>query len=321
VTQSQASLLQLEMAQILQHDIGHRHAQSRGEILFCHGLLLNRVSQEAGQAGRQINGIARFVKLNCHSFAVGHLAKIFYIRAHDGNAVGAGQMRHSAAAGGGRVRHDGDGGTLKKIRQAIFVHISGEFNIWIRLVLLLHRLDIACSLRMVASAHDQRRIGHGLREQVEGLNHQLEPLVGSPFAKSENAMLRISAPGKIGILRLSDEDAVRAEVDIVATVSFMEDLAIAGHEHGNRISEQQHFGGNGAAQTVGALVPHAGVFQIHGIHEMVQGHVGIAATKTGKKRREKSGEGNQGITPEGAEQQIEPNHVWLQLEQGAENMQ
>jgi hypothetical protein len=113
---------------------------------------------------------------------------------------------------------------------------------------------------MVASANDQLRIGHGLRKQVEGLNHQLEPLVGSPFAESENAMLRIAAPGKIGILRLPDQDAVRAQVNIIATVSFMEDLAIAWHEHGNGIRQQQHFGGNGASQTVSALVPHAGVF-------------------------------------------------------------
>jgi hypothetical protein len=52
---------------------------------------------------------------------------------------------------------------------------------------------------------------------------------------------------------------------------------------------------------------------------MVQSHVGIAATKARKKRGEKSGESNQGIAPEGAEQEIEPNHVRLQLEQRAEN--
>ena len=78
------------MAQIFQDDVGHGHAQGGGKILFRHDLLPDGVREKANQALCQILGITRLVELDSHSFAVGHLAKVFQIRANHGNSIGAG---------------------------------------------------------------------------------------------------------------------------------------------------------------------------------------------------------------------------------------
>ncbi|MGA7301752.1 MAG: hypothetical protein WBX10_15675, partial [Candidatus Sulfotelmatobacter sp.] len=88
MAQSHRSLLQFEVAQIFQDDVWHGHAQSGGKILLCHVLLFCGIRQKTDQTIREIFGVARLVKFNCHPFAVGHLAKIFQVRANDWNAVG-----------------------------------------------------------------------------------------------------------------------------------------------------------------------------------------------------------------------------------------
>jgi len=103
------------MAQILQNDVRHGHAQGGGKILFRHGLLLHGISEEANQTIGQIPGVAGLVKLDGHALAVRHLAKILKIGAHDRHSVSAGQVRDPAATRGRRVRHDGDGRALEEI--------------------------------------------------------------------------------------------------------------------------------------------------------------------------------------------------------------
>jgi hypothetical protein len=78
------------MAQIFEDDVGHGHAERGGKILFRHDLLSYGVGEKAHQARGEILGIARLVKLDCHSFAIRHLAKVFQVRADHGNSVGAG---------------------------------------------------------------------------------------------------------------------------------------------------------------------------------------------------------------------------------------
>lgn len=101
------------MTQIFLDDGRHRLAQSGGEILYSHGLLLSRVGQQSNQAGGQIFGAPGPIELNRQFLYVGHLAEVGKIRADDGYAVSAGQMRDAAATGGRRIRHHGDRGTLK----------------------------------------------------------------------------------------------------------------------------------------------------------------------------------------------------------------
>ena len=54
---------------------------------------------------------------------------------------------------------------------------------------------------MIAATDHQLRIGQRGLDNLERLNHQLKPLVGSPLAESQDALFRISAPGKVGIFR------------------------------------------------------------------------------------------------------------------------
>jgi hypothetical protein len=86
------------MAQVLQHNGGHGHAQRGREVLDRHGLLLLGIGQKIDQPLRQVLRAARFIKLNGKLFAVGHLAKIREVGAHDRNPIGACQVRDSAAS-------------------------------------------------------------------------------------------------------------------------------------------------------------------------------------------------------------------------------
>ncbi len=54
---------------------------------------------------------------------------------------------------------------------------------------------------MIAATDHQFRMGKRGLDNLERLNHQLKPLVGSPLAESQDALFRISAPGKVGIFR------------------------------------------------------------------------------------------------------------------------
>jgi hypothetical protein len=87
------------MPQVLEHNGRHGHAQSGGEVLHRHRLLLLGVGEEIDQPLCQVLRAAGFIKLNGQVFAVGHLAEIRQVRAHDRNPVGACQVGHSAASG------------------------------------------------------------------------------------------------------------------------------------------------------------------------------------------------------------------------------
>ncbi len=283
-------------------------------------MLLGWIGEEADEAGGKILGVAGFVKLNRHPFAVGHLAKILKIGTHDGNAVSASQVRNSAATGRRRVGHHSNRRTLKEIGQSILMNIAGEFNSRISRILFLHRLDVAGSLRMVSSANHQPGIGQNLRNTAKGFDHQFQPLVCSPLPEGQNAVLRIAAPGKIRILRFSGKNAMGAQVNIVATIFFVKYLAISRHEHRNGIRQKQHLGGDSSRQTVGTRMANTSVFQIYGVHQMMQGDVGIATGQTGKNRREKPGKSDQWIAPESAEEKIKPNHVRFEFADRIQNV-
>jgi hypothetical protein len=50
---------------------------------------------------------------------------------------------------------------------------------------------------MVSAGNHQFRLWHLLSDQIKGLDHELETLVGSPFAESQNAVDGSSTPRKI----------------------------------------------------------------------------------------------------------------------------
>jgi hypothetical protein len=233
VTQSFCPPRQVEMTQILLHDGWHGHAERGRKILGCHRLLLCRVGQKANQASSQVLRVPRLIKINRQLFTVRHLAEVRQVGTHNWNAVSASEMCNAATTRRRGVRHDRDGRPLEHIRQSILLHVAGELNIGLADALLLDRLHVTSGLGMVPAADDQPGIGQDFCDQLKCINHQLKPFVGSPLAKGQNTVLGIAAPRKIRGFGFSSQNAVRAQMHIVAPIFFVEDLTIAGHEHGH----------------------------------------------------------------------------------------
>jgi hypothetical protein len=55
----------------------------------------------------------------------------------------------------------------------------------------------------------------------------------------------------------------------------------------------------------------AGIFEVDGIHQMMQGDMRVAAHQTSEKRREKARERDERVPAEGAKEQVEPNDIGL----------
>lgn len=140
-------------------------------------------------------------------------------------------MRNAAATGRRRVRHDRDGRALKQLRQIVFGYVSEKLDAFVSGTLGFHRLDVALCLRMVATRNHKPRFRHLLGQQIEGLDHQFQALVCAPLSERENAVKGIAAAREIGEFRPSGQDAMRTEMNIVAPVLVIQDLAIARHQH------------------------------------------------------------------------------------------
>ena len=152
--QGLGSFFEFKMPQILLDDRGHRHAQSRGEVLHRHGLLLFCICQQINQTPGQVFRISRLIKFYRYFFTLCHLAEIREIRASDRHSVCASQMRNTTATRRRGIGHHGDRGTLEEIRQSIFMHVASKLNCRIPRAFLLHGFHISRGLRMVAPADD-----------------------------------------------------------------------------------------------------------------------------------------------------------------------
>jgi hypothetical protein len=175
-------------------------------------------------------------------------------------------------------------------------------------------------LGMIAARDDQRHIRKLGANQGKSFEHELETLVSSPLAEREDAM-GIATTREIRILRTARQNAVSPHVHVVAAVFVGEDLAIAGHQYRHGVGEQQHARGEGASQAIGTDETNADVFEIDGIHEMVQGDVGVAAAQTSEQRNRQAGKSTQRMVAESAEEQIEPRNIGLEFAQDAEQPQ
>lgn len=94
---------------------------------------------------------------------------------------------------------------------------------------------------------------------IEGLDHKLEPFVGPPFTERQNAVDRSTTPREVGKLGPAREDAVGPQVDVVPSVLIVQDLAIAGHEHRDRVRKQQHSRRERAREPIDRLVTNSDV--------------------------------------------------------------
>ncbi|MCU1300801.1 MAG: hypothetical protein JWQ87_1085 [Candidatus Sulfotelmatobacter sp.] len=166
---------------------------------------------------------------------------------------------------------------------------------------------------MIPSTDNQLCVGHCSSHNLERFNHELQAFVGSPFSESEDPVLGITTPGEIRILGPTCQNAVGTHVNIIVPIFFMENLAVSRHQDGNRIREQQHSGRDSARGPIQTRVSHAGVFQVHRVHQMVQGNVSVAAAQACQQGSEKSQESVDWIAAKRTEKQIEPNYIGLQL--------
>lgn len=119
---------------------------------------------------------------------------------------------------------------MKQVGEIFLGHIAAEFNLRIVHALLPYVVRVSLRLRMISAGNNQLYVRHSFGKQRKSFNHQLQPLIGSPLAEGENAVGRIPAPREIGKFRPPRQNAVGAQVNIVAAVLVIQDLAIAGHE-------------------------------------------------------------------------------------------
>lgn len=97
--------------------------------------------------------------------------------------------------------------------------------------------------------------------------------------------MRISAARKIRQLRPLRENAVRPQMHIVSSIFVVQYLAIARNEHRDRIRQQESSRGDRTGEAIEPLMADSGIFQVHGIHQMVQRNVRVTAAQAGEQRR------------------------------------
>ncbi len=90
---------------------------------------------------------------------------------------------------------------------------------------------------MVSPSHNQFCFGHPRRQKVERLNHQFQALVGPPFAKGKNTVLRIATTGEVRKLRPARENAVRTQMNIIPPIFVVQNFSIARHQDRHGIRE------------------------------------------------------------------------------------
>ena len=81
--------------------------------------------------------------------------------------------------------------------------------------------------------------GKSLRHNLERIEQKFKPLVGSPFAKRQDPMLRISPSRKIRVLRFPRQNTVGPEVNIVTAIFVIKNLAVSRHQNGDGIRQQR----------------------------------------------------------------------------------
>ena len=183
--------------------------------------------------------ISWLIQINSEAFFFDQLPEIWNVRCHDGYTVSAGEMGNPARTRRRGVRHYCDRDTLKKFTDLFFGNVAREGNVRPILTSLLNRRKIALGLRMISACYDQFDIGYLPRDRVEGVDHGLEALIGSPLAKRKNSMAGIATLGEIGVFRSAREDSVLADVHGAPAIFIAYQCAVGGQQHGDGIGKQE----------------------------------------------------------------------------------
>jgi len=83
---------------------------------------------------------------------------------------------------------------------------------------------------MIAAGNHEPGFRYFFSQAIESLNHELKSFIGSPFPECENPMYRSTAHREIRKFRTPGENSMRAQMDVVATIFIVQNLAISRHQ-------------------------------------------------------------------------------------------
>jgi hypothetical protein len=162
---------------------------------------------------------------------------------------------------------------LKKIGQLWLFDVAGELDARIAITLFLDRIDVAGGLRMVAASDHKLHPRMAVSHPAKSLNHQLQALIRSPLTERQNAVHRVTATRKFRKLGATGEHSVGSQVNVSATIFFIQNLAVSRHEHRNRIRHQEHSRCHCSRHAVHPLETDTSIAEFNRVHQMMQGHV------------------------------------------------
>ena len=73
---------------------------------------------------------------------------------------------------------------------------------------------------------------------------------------------------------------MRSQVHIVAAIFVIQYLAVAGHQHRNRIGKQEHSRGESTGPPVKPLVANSDILQFYRVHQVMQRNVRVSTSET-----------------------------------------
>jgi len=84
---------------------------------------------------------------------------------------------------------------------------------------------------MIPTGNHKRCFRYFFGETIKGIDHEFEALVGSPLSECENSMYRGTAHREIRKFRTPGENSVRAQMNVIATIFVVENLAVSRHQN------------------------------------------------------------------------------------------
>jgi hypothetical protein len=127
-----------------------------------------------------------------------------------------------------------------------------------------------------------------------------------------------STARKVGEFGAASQQSVGAQMNIVAAVLIIQNLAVSRHENRDGVRKQKHPRRDRTSESIQALVANAYVLQFDRVHEVVQSHMGVSSTEASEQRRHEAAESDEWVSAKGAEQQIKPDDIRLQAPDGSD---
>lgn len=131
---------------------------------------------------------------------------------------------------------------------------------------MFDRFGVTRCLRMISTGNHKPCLRDSLSETIESVDHELKTLVGSPFSECKNSMYRSAAHREVGKFRTPGKNSVRAQMDVIASVFVVQNLAISGHQDRYGVGEQKHACRHRACHAIEPLMTNTSIGQLNSIH-------------------------------------------------------